>query len=111
MISRSRLERASIRSTMLSVRLRGVIILNRFDVSRIDRVRGVKQVVENGLHDEPAEGIVDNAFEIGEKSANRQADLILLSGLRQEASDIQRHIVFTSDTTTPYQRAFESYST
>jgi len=45
-------------------------VLDRLDVGRIDRVRGVEQAAGGGLLDEPVEDIVDNVFEIGEKPVN-----------------------------------------
>ncbi|WP_434523266.1 hypothetical protein [Halorubrum sp. AS12] len=45
--------------------------MDRLDVCRIDRVRGVEQAAGGGLLDEPVEDIVDNVFEIGEKAVNR----------------------------------------
>ena len=45
-------------------------MLDRFDVGRIDRVRGVEQAAGGGLLGESVEDIVDNVFEIGEKAIN-----------------------------------------
>jgi hypothetical protein len=44
-------------------------VLDRFDVGRIDRVRGVEQAAGGGLLDESVEDIVDNVFEIGEEAS------------------------------------------
>ena len=48
----------------------GVVVLDRFDMSRVDGVRGVEQAAGDGLLDESAEDIVNDVFEIGEKSVN-----------------------------------------
>ena len=45
-------------------------MLDRFDVGRIDGVRGVKQAAGGGLLDESVENIVNDLFEIGEKPVN-----------------------------------------
>jgi len=39
-------------------------------MSRVDGVRGVEQAAGDGLLDESAEDIVNDVFEIGEKSVN-----------------------------------------
>ena len=46
-------------------------MLDRFNVGRIDGVRGVEQAASGGLLDESVEDIVDNVFEVGEKAINR----------------------------------------
>ena len=43
-------------------------MLDRFDMGRIDGVRGVEQAADGGLLDEPVEDIVDDVFEVGEKA-------------------------------------------
>jgi hypothetical protein len=48
-----------------------VIVLDRFDVSRIDGVGQVEQAAGGGLLDESVEEIVDDVFEIGERPVNR----------------------------------------
>ena len=45
-------------------------MLDRFNVGRIDGVRGVEQAAGGGLLDEPVEDIIDDVFEIGEKPVN-----------------------------------------
>ena len=42
--------------------------MDRFDVGRIDEVRGVEQAAGGGLLDEPVEDVVDDVFEVGEKA-------------------------------------------
>jgi len=45
-------------------------VLNRFDMGRVDGVRGVKQAASRGLLDESVEDIVNDMFEISEKPVN-----------------------------------------
>ena len=48
----------------------GIVVLDRFDMSRVNGVRGVEQAAGDGLLDESAEDIVSDVFEIGEKPVN-----------------------------------------
>ncbi len=48
-----------------------VVVLDRFDVGRIDGVHGVEQAAVRGLLNEPVEDVVDDVFEVGEKAINR----------------------------------------
>jgi len=52
-----------------------VVVLNCFNVSRIDRKRGVEQAADGSLLDEPVGDIVDNALK-----AVRKRSIVSLDG-------------------------------
>ena len=58
-------------SCWIVVPRRRIVVLNRFNVGRIDGTRRVNQATGGGLLDEPGKDIVEYVFEVGEKSVNR----------------------------------------
>ena len=48
----------------------GVVVLDRFDMSRINGVRQAEQAAGGGLLDQSVEDIVNEVFEISEKPVN-----------------------------------------
>jgi hypothetical protein len=51
--------------------MRRVVVLDRGGVHRTDGVRNLKQAANRGLLDKSVENVVDDVFNIGEKSINR----------------------------------------